>query len=207
MTAISRPVQVVITVAVTAVAVLFLARAPPTSRRPGSTEPREAREGARSSMDIQETALPGVGLRHDFTTKAGRQLGVVTHRTGRRDLLVYDPSDPDRSQEVIQLTDEEADALAEMLGAARLVEHLGRLQRVEGLAIDWLEIRAGSPYAGRTIADTQARSRTGVSIVAILRGERAIPAPTPDQRLDAGDTLVVVGTAEGVRALSALLGS
>ncbi|MGH2814647.1 MAG: TrkA C-terminal domain-containing protein [Actinomycetota bacterium] len=46
-------------------------------------------------MDIQETNLPGVGLRHDFTTRAGRQLGVVTHRTGRRDLLVYDREDPD----------------------------------------------------------------------------------------------------------------
>jgi TrkA domain protein len=149
-------------------------------------------------MDIQETALPGVGLRHDFTTRAGRQLGVVTHRTGRRDLLVY---------EVIQLTDDEADALAELLGAARLVEHLARLQQVEGLAIDWLEIRAGSPYDGGTIGDTQARSRTGVSIVAILRGDRAIPAPSPQERLAAGDTLVVVGTAQGVKALSDLLGS
>jgi TrkA domain protein len=158
-------------------------------------------------MDIQETALPGVGLRHDFTTRAGRQLGVVTHRTGRRDLLVYDRDDPDRCQEVIQLTDDEADALAELLGAARLVEHLARLQQVEGLAIDWLEIRGGSPYDGGTIGDTQARSRTGVSIVAILRGDRAIPAPSPQERLAAGDTLVVVGTAQGVKALSDLLGS
>jgi K+/H+ antiporter YhaU regulatory subunit KhtT len=39
-------------------------------------------------MDIQETALPGVGLRHDFTTRGGRQLGVVSYRTGRRDLLM-----------------------------------------------------------------------------------------------------------------------
>jgi TrkA domain protein len=158
-------------------------------------------------MDIQETALPGVGLRHDFTTRAGRQLGVVTHRTGRRDLLVYDRNDPDRCQEVIQLTDDEADALAELLGAARLVEHLARLQQVEGLAIDWLEIRAGSPHDGGTIGDTQARSRTGVSIVAILRGDRAVPAPSPQERLAAGDTLVVVGTAQGVKALSDLLGS
>ena len=158
-------------------------------------------------MDIQETALPGVGLRHDFTTRAGRQLGVVTHRTGRRDLLVYDRSDPDRCQEVIQLTDEEADALAELLGAARLVEHLNRLQRVEGLAIDWLEIHPGSRYDGATIGDTQARSRTGVSIVAILRGDRPIPAPSPQEGLAGGDTLVVVGTAPGVKALSDLLGS
>jgi TrkA domain protein len=157
-------------------------------------------------MDIQETNLPGVGLRHDFTTKAGRQLGVVTHRTGRRDLLVYDRSDPDACQEVIRLTDDEADALAELLGAARLVEHLAGLQRIEGLAIDWLPIRPGSPYAGRAIADTQARSRTGVSIVAILRGDRTIPAPTPDAGLEPGDTQVVVGTADGIKELSKLLG-
>ena len=34
-------------------------------------------------MDIQETTLPGVGLRHDFTTHAGCRLGVVSYRTGR----------------------------------------------------------------------------------------------------------------------------
>ncbi len=159
-------------------------------------------------MDIQETTLPGVGLRHEFTTRAGRQLGVVTHRTGRRDLLVYDRDDPDACQEVVQLTDEEADALAELLGAARLVQNLAALtQRIEGLAIDWLPIRADSPYAGRTIADTQARSRTGVSIVAILRGDGAIPAPAPDAGFETGDTLVVVGTARGIKELSKLLGS
>lgn len=157
-------------------------------------------------MDIQETNLPGVGLRHDFTTRAGRQLGVVTHRTGRRDLLVYDREDPDACQEVVQLTDEEADALAELLGAARLVEHLAALtQRIEGLAIDWLPIRAGSSYAGQAIADTQARSRTGVSIVAVVRAQTAFPAPTPDFGFQAGDTAVVVGTPAGVRALAELL--
>jgi TrkA domain protein len=120
---------------------------------------------------------------------------------------VYDRDDPDACQEVIQLTDEEADALADLLGAARLVEHLAGLQRIEGLAIDWLPIRPASPYAGRAIADTQARSRTGTSIVAILRDDRAIPAPTPDAGLEPGDTLVVVGTAKGIKELSKLLGS
>jgi TrkA domain protein len=158
-------------------------------------------------MDIHETALPGVGLRHDFTTRTGRQLGVITHRTGRRDLLVYDREDPDACREVVELTDEEAEALGELLGADRVVEHLADLQRIEGLAIDWLAIRPGSPYAGATIADTQARSRTGVSIVAVLRDGNAIPAPTPDFRLEAGDTLVVVGTTDGISALTDLLGS
>jgi TrkA domain protein len=158
-------------------------------------------------MDIHETVLPGVGLRHDFTTKAGRQIGVITHRTGRRDLLIYDQEDPDACQEVVELTGDEAEALGELLGADRVVEHLADLQRIEGLAIDWLAVRPGSPFAGRTIADTQARSRTGVSIVAALRDGGAIPAPAPDVRLEPGDTLVVVGTTDGISALTDLLGS
>jgi TrkA domain protein len=157
-------------------------------------------------MDLHETALPGVGLRHDFTTGTGRQLGVVSYRTGRRDLLLYDPDDPDACQEVIRLSHEEADALADLLGAARLTGRLAELQQqIQGLAISWLTIQGSSPYAGGTIADTQARSRTGVSIVAVLRDQTAFPAPTPSFGFQAGDTAVVVGTPAGVRALARLL--
>jgi TrkA domain protein len=158
-------------------------------------------------MEIQETALPGDGLRHEFTTSGGRQLGVVSYRTGRRELLLYDPDDPDACREVIRLTPGEADALADLLGAARLSGRLAELQqRVEGLAISWLTIHDGSPYARGTIADTQARSRTGVSIVAVLRDQTAFPAPTPEFGFQPGDTVVVIGTPGGVKALAGLLG-
>jgi TrkA domain protein len=160
-------------------------------------------------MEIRETTLPGVGLRHDFTTSSGRQLGVISHRTGRRDLVVYNRRDPDAAQEVVRLTAEESDALGELLGGSRVSvsERLAALQQqIEGLAIDWLPVVAGSPYAGGTIADTQARTRTGVSIVAVLHNGTATPAPTPDFRFQVGDTLVVVGTTGGIKALSRLLG-
>jgi TrkA domain protein len=158
-------------------------------------------------MEIQETALPGVGLRHEFTTSAGCQLGVVSYRTGRRELLLYDPDDPDACREVIRIIPEEADALADLLGANRLSGRLAELQQqLAGLAISWLTIRDGSPYARGTIADTQARSRTGASIVAVLRGQTAFAAPTPDFGFQPGDTAVVIGTPEGVKALAGLLG-
>jgi TrkA domain protein len=158
-------------------------------------------------MEIQETTLPGVGLRHEFTTSGGRQLGVVSYRTGRRELLLYDPNDPDACQEVLRLTPEEADALADLLGAAGLTGRLAELQQqLEGLAISWLTIHDHSPYARGTIADTQARSRTGVSIVAVLRDQTAFAAPTPEFGFQPGDTAVVVGTPGGVKALAGLLG-
>lgn len=155
---------------------------------------------------VSETLLPGLGVRFEFETKAGARLGVLQRQAGRIDLLVYDPSDPDTVIESISLDDEEARTLAELLGSSRVIEDLGRLrQRIEGLAIDWLPLDDASPFAARTIGDTGARTRTGVSIVALVRGENPIPAPGPEQGLEAGDTLVVVGTPRGIEDLAVIL--
>lgn len=78
-------------------------------------------------------------------------------------------------------------------------------QHVEGLAIDWLSIAEGWSAVAGTIGDTQMRRRTGVSIVAILRRGTTIPSPEPAEALEAGDTLVVVGTPEGIEAASIVL--
>ena len=45
--------------------------------------------------DIEETELPGVGVRREFTTRAGMRLGVIQTRSGRRDLLLFDLDVPD----------------------------------------------------------------------------------------------------------------
>jgi TrkA domain protein len=157
------------------------------------------------TVEVEATALPGIGVRHSFQTRQGRQLGVVSHRSGRRELLVYDPDDPDACSEVVPLSDEEADALAELLGAPRIVEKLAAIREVAGLVTEQLPIAAGSPYAGRTLCDTAARTRTGASIVAVLRPGQAIPSPGPGFRFQAGDVVVVVGTPEGVEQVAEIL--
>jgi TrkA domain protein len=157
--------------------------------------------------EIEETRLPGLGVRYEFRTARGSRLGVVHHRTGRRELLVYDPDDPDTCRDVIALDEEDSRTLAELLGASRVAEQVERLQQVEGLAIDWLPIPAETPFAGKTIGDTRARTQTGVSIVSVLRGERAYPAPGPDFRLEAEDTILVVGTPRGIEELAVILRS
>jgi TrkA domain protein len=155
--------------------------------------------------DVEETKLPGLGIRYEFLTGRGSRVGVIHHRTGRRELLLYDQADPDTVRNVIALDPDDCRTLAELLGGSRVAEQLEHLQQVEGLAIDWLPIPSNSPFAGATIGDTEARRRTGVSIVAVLRGDQAFPAPGPDHPLEAGDTLLVVGTPRGIEALAVRL--
>ncbi len=157
-------------------------------------------------VEVEAVDLPGIGVRHSFETRHGRQIGVVTHRSGRRELLVYDPIDPDVCSEVLPLTDDEADALAELLGAPRIVERLAAIrEQVAGLVTEQISIPPTSPYADQTLGDTQARTRTGASIVAVMRRSEVIPSPTPGFRFQPGDVVVVVGTREGVQGVAELL--
>lgn len=157
-------------------------------------------------MDIERVNLPGIGMRHAIMTERGRRIGVVSHHTGRRDLVVYDKDDPDSAVVSVALTGTEANALAEFMGTARLVERLTELNRqVEGLVTEQIVLAGGSPYDGRTLGDTGARTRTGASIVAVVRGGQVYASPRPDFRFAAADVVVVVGTAEGTSAVARIL--
>lgn len=157
--------------------------------------------------EIEETRLPGVGVRHEFTTSAGERLALLTHRTGRRELAVYDRNDPDTCRTVFHLSAEDTTALGELLGLSQVTEAVRGVQRVEGVAIDWISVSPTSRYAGTTIGDGEFRTKTGASIVAIMRGDSTIPAPGPGESFDGGDVVVAVGTADGLQQLRSLLAS
>ena len=158
--------------------------------------------------NVRETMLPGVGVRHEFETAGGERVAVLTLRNGRRELAVYAREDPDASTTVLHLSPSDTRTLAELLGATQVSEATTAVQQqVEGLAIEWLTLSAGSRFVGASIADGEFRSRTGASIVAILRGATTIAAPGPDQRFDPGDVLVAVGTPDGLAQLRNLLSS
>lgn len=155
--------------------------------------------------EVSETHLPGVGVRHDFVTSSGERVGVLVHRTGRRELLLYDRRDPDACQAVVHLDGDDTRTLAELLGGSQVSEAVASIQRVEGIAIDWVTVPAASRYVGVALRDAEFRTSTGVSIVAVARGETTLAAPGPDFTLQAGDVAVVVGTPEGIALLVDLL--
>jgi TrkA domain protein len=154
---------------------------------------------------VEQTPLPGVGVRYDFTTGEGLRLGVVHHHGGRKEIHVSTADDP-ATAVCLNLSDDEVHTLVEVLGGSQVTENLARLQQyVEGLAIDWLNVGPSSPVAGASIAAAGIRSRSGVSVVAVLRGHLTHPAPGPEFLIEAGDTLVVVGTPEGLTAATSIL--
>lgn len=157
--------------------------------------------------DVEETMLPGVGVRHEFTTASGERVALLTHRSGRRELAVYDRDDPDACRTFLHLSADDTRTLGELLGASHVSEAVAAAQQIEGLALDWLTVPAGSPFEEASIADGEFRTRTGASIVAIVRKDSTIPAPEPSTKFQAGDVVVAVGTVEGLNRLRSLLDS
>ncbi len=125
--------------------------------------------------EVSETRLPGVGIRHEFTTNGGERVAVLSHRSGRREIVVYDRDDKDAASTVLHLSRDDTRTLAELLGAAQVSEAVAAVQQqIEGLAIDWIRIPETSKLAGGTIGDGQFRTRTGSSVVAIVVSSRTI---------------------------------
>ncbi|MFI7005106.1 cation:proton antiporter regulatory subunit [Streptomyces sp. NPDC050145] len=154
---------------------------------------------------LSRTPLPGIGIRYDLTTREQRLLSVVAHRDGGRTLSAYQADDPDACSLSLRLTSGETEALIDALMPSHHSPNLLHTTDL-GLVAERIEVAAASYWNGRLLGETQMRTETGASIVAVLRRADAIPSPAPDFRLAGGDTVIVIGTREGVEAAATILG-
>lgn len=156
-------------------------------------------------MQIERMPLPGIGVGYTLHTSEGQVLGVVCHRSGRRDVVVYAPGDPDTVERSVALSPTEAQEVAELLHPVATIDHVTHLERHrEAVSVAELPITAASPYDGRTLAEAVARTQ-GVSVIAVIRGERTITAPGLGHVLAHGDILIVAGGQQSIGALSRAL--
>ncbi|WBU37730.1 cation:proton antiporter regulatory subunit [Homoserinibacter sp. YIM 151385] len=151
-------------------------------------------------VDVRRVKLPGVGVLHTFVTQDGGKVGVITHRSGQSDLIAFSDADGDAeaSKVSLRLDDDEAHTLAELLGGTRITESLSALDSLPGLSIDWFSVDYDDHIAGQPLGSMISRGLVGLTVVAVVRGESANPAPADDFKVFPGDTLVVAGSPEKV---------
>ncbi|WP_306058754.1 cation:proton antiporter regulatory subunit [Natronococcus wangiae] len=149
-------------------------------------------------MTIYESDLPGVGKKFEVELDGGERLVIVTHNTGKREVYVKSDADAD-SDKLFELSDQLARKVGTILEGAYFQPV--RTDRVETMLSDetfleWYNVDGNAELAGVSIADAKVRERTGVSVVAIQRGDEVITPPTPETVIEADDTVVVVGEQE-----------
>lgn len=144
-------------------------------------------------------------MRYDLTTREQQRLSVVAHRDGGRTISAYRSDDPDACALSLRLSSGEAAALVDALLPTHQSPNLLHTTDL-GLVAERIEVAGSSHWNGRVLGDTRLRTETGTSVVAVLRRADAIPSPAPDFRLAGGDTLIVIGTREGVESAAAILG-
>jgi len=151
-------------------------------------------------VDVRRVKLPGVGVLHTFVTDDGGKVGVIAHRSGHSDLITFaDHEDgADAGKVSLRLNEDEAHTLAELLGGTQITESLSALDQIPGLSIDWFTVDYEDHIAGQPLGNPAEKGMVGLTVVAVVRGESANPAPAADFRVFPGDTLVVAGSPEKV---------
>ena len=151
-------------------------------------------------VDVRRVKLPGVGVLHTFITADGGKVGVIAHRSGHSDLITFadDEDGSDASKVSLRLSEDEAHTLAELLGGTRITEGLDKLDEIPGLSIDWFSVDYDDAIAGKPLGDLHDSGFIGLTVVAVVRGDSANPAPSSDFVVFPGDTIVVAGSPEKV---------
>ncbi len=98
--------------------------------------------------------------------------------------------------------------MAHSLLRPHLTEFLDVLTGDSGveLWLEELEIAADSPLLGKTVAESNMRQKSGVTLLAILRqGRSEVITPDGNIRFEVGDELIVIGTRQQLDSLEQLI--
>lgn len=160
-------------------------------------------------MTVYEADIPGVGRKFEIEVDddgGGARLVVLLHHDGRREVFRRPSPDAD-SEKLFDLDARTARRLGSILAGTNFeTVDVSELEVPLGEAIiEWWEVGDGSDLAGNTLGDSHVRRETGVSVVAVQRGQMTIPNPDSSYRVQPGDVLVTLGTREEQGALEDML--
>ncbi|QSA95512.1 TrkA family potassium uptake protein [Methylococcus sp. EFPC2] len=75
----------------------------------------------------------------------------------------------------------------------------------ESLSLEGIKVHSGAQAVGRSLAELDARTRTGANVLVVLRGSQVLPNPDVALVLETGDQLLALGTLAQLEALEQLI--
>ena len=159
-------------------------------------------------VEVVETDLPGIGKRISLEKLAyGGRFVIIVHNDGRREIYYY-RKETDERPIVFSLSDEEARKAGSVLSGAyftpALVQAIAQTLTPK-ISVEWNRVPLGSSVSDKTLGTLKLRKRTGVSVIAVVRGEKTVPNPSAGFELKDDDLLIVLGSAKGMDKLRKFL--
>lgn len=128
-------------------------------------------------LEVTEIVSPEIEASLEMTRQALFHLGLPATEIQRRAEMLR------------------AEAMPQPENRASSYQQLSQLRMAErAFELSWTKLEAESGLAGSSIGASGVRSRTGASIVGVMRGSQLTPSPDPGFELSAGDLVAVIGT-------------
>ncbi|MBI2077839.1 MAG: cation:proton antiporter regulatory subunit [Euryarchaeota archaeon] len=145
-------------------------------------------------MRVEEAVLPGLGKRVTFRgLRDGNSIAIVILDDGRKEIYL----NPDKLDPIVfKLDAEEARIVGQAIVTEwrpkTIIDYISRSFQ-GGMAMDQFTITHESPIAGMTVMDTNLRSATGASIIALVKAGKTLYNPNPTTVIGPGDVVVLIG--------------
>lgn len=143
---------------------------------------------------------------------------VLSARALRPDLHIVSRASEAESEPKLRLAGADRVVAPQVVGAERLTAMTVEPELTEffdvfiggravEFAVEEIRVSAASPLVGQSIRDSRLRERTGALILAVEdSNRRLLTAPSPDEVIHGGTTVIVVGSRAQVKEAARLLG-
>jgi Putative regulatory, ligand-binding protein related to C-terminal domains of K+ channels len=147
-------------------------------------------------LKIKTIDIPSIGKRYDITTESNSKFVLIDYFSGFKEIYILKDN---QTIGPIKLNSDEANQLAILLSRV-LKEFLEKRIDVifQNLAIETIKIEEDFKSINKTIEELKFRTITQTYIIAIIRNEKPIVMPKPEEKILENDVLVLLGNIEDI---------
>lgn len=157
-------------------------------------------------VEVKETDLPAIGKKFTIEAESGETVVVVVRLNGERELYRF-TEDKEIPVSETTFTEDEARTVGSILAGSYFqpVQEPTTELLMKDMTMEWVKVEPGSILEDKTIGELAVRRKTGVSIISILRKGKVIPNPLAKHIMHRGDTIIVVGRNEKIKAFLSMV--